>query len=254
MTREELIKQFIERGLHLGMRRSFIHPKMRKFVFTFKNELALIDLEKAAELWEKTFQTLQELLSQNKTILFVGTQPAAGPVLKSYGQELNLPYLTKRWLGGTITNFETIKKRLTYLAELEAKLGSQEIEAYTKKEQGLMKKEALEIREKFEGLVKLQTLPEVLFVFCGKKHRTALKEARRKGVKVFGVFGLEDDPEEADGFIPLNDNSRLGIELVMEQFKQLYQERTKQQKSEETKKDQGQPTWITTSEVNEKTS
>ncbi|MEW5805216.1 MAG: 30S ribosomal protein S2 [Patescibacteria group bacterium] len=237
MERNDLIKEFVARGLHLGGRRSFIHPKMKKFVFTFKNDLALIDLEKAAELWEKTFEELKNLILQGKTILFVGTQPAAGPVLKKYGEELNLPYITGRWLGGTITNFQTLKKRLDYLAELEAKLNSQEVDTYTKKERGLMKKESEEIRGKFEGLVKLKFLPDALFVFCGKKHRTALKEAQRKGVKIFGLLGLEDDPDQANQFIPLNDNTRIGIEFVMEQIKQIYQEQQKAAKksSEEPK-------------------
>jgi small subunit ribosomal protein S2 len=220
----ELIKQFTEKGLHWGGRSSFIHPKMKKFVFTFKGDLALINLQKSQELWEKTFTVLRELISQGKTILFVGTQPPAGPVLKKYGEELNLPYITTRWLGGTITNFETFRKRLDYLAELEAKIDSPVAESYTKKERGLMQKEADDIKAKFDGLVKLKSLPDALFIFCGKRHRTALKEAKRKGVKVLGVFGLEDDPEEASSFIPLNDNTRLGIEFVMEKVKEAYLE------------------------------
>ena len=219
---EQLISQFSEKGLHWGSRRSFIHPKMKKFIFTYKGDLAVINLQKSAELWEKTFAALAELFSQNKTVLFVATQPVAETVVRKYGQELGFPYITTRWLGGTITNFDTFKKRLDYLKELEAKVASPDLEKYTKKERGLIQKEAAEIKEKFDGMVKMTAMPDAVFVFCGKKHRTALKEAKRKGIKVFGIFGLEDNPDEAHLFVPLNDNVKIGVEFVMEKVAEVY--------------------------------
>lgn len=222
MDQNELIQIFSEKGLHWGGRRSFIHPKMKKFVFTYKGDLAVINLQKSAELWEKTFNVLTDLISQGKTILFVATQPAAEPVVRKYGQELGFPYITTRWLGGTITNFETFKKRLEYLKGQEAKMASPDFEKYTKKERGLIQKEAQEIRRKFDGLVKIAAFPDAIFVFCGKKHRTALSEAKRKNIKVLGIFGLEDNPDEATEFVPLNDNVRLGVEFVMEKVAEIY--------------------------------
>jgi len=218
----QLIAQFLDKGLHWGVRRSFIHPKMKPFVFTYKGDLAVINLQKSADLWDKTFKSLSDLISQGKSILFVATQPAAEAIVKKYGQEFGFPYITTRWLGGTITNFETFKKRLEHLKGLDAKVASSDIEKYTKKEKGLMQKEADEIRKKFDGLVKMTTFPDAIFVFCGKKHSTALKEAQRKNMKVFGIFGLEDNPEEATEFVPLNDNVRIGIEFVMETVAELY--------------------------------
>lgn len=217
-----MIKQFTEKGLYWGSRRSFIHPKMRKFIFTYKGNLAVINLQKSVELWEKTFAALAELFKQGKSVLFVATQPAAESVVRKYGQEIGFPYITTRWLGGTITNFETFKKRLEYLKAQEAKIASPDFEKYTKKERGLIQKEVAEIRRKFDGLVKMTVLPDAIFVFCGKKHRTALKEAQRKNVKVFGIFGLEDNPDEATAFVPLNDNVKIGIEFVMEKVAELY--------------------------------
>ena len=222
MEQNELIKIFSEKGLHWGGRRSFIHPKMKKFVFTYKGDLAVINLQKSAELWERTFNVLTDLISQGKTILFVATQPAAEPVVRKYGQELGFPYITTRWLGGTITNFETFKKRLEYLKGQEAKMASPDFEKYTKKERGLIQKEAQEIRRKFDGLVKITAFPDAIFVFCGKKHRTALSEAKRKDVKVLGIFGLEDNPDEATEFVPLNDNVRLGVEFIIEKVAEVY--------------------------------
>jgi len=223
MEQNELIKLFSEKGLHWGSRRSFIHPKMKKFVFTYKGDLAVINLQKSAELWEKTFAVLADLIAQNKNVLFVATQPAAESVVRKYGQELGFPYITTRWLGGTITNFETFKKRLDYLKGQEAKMASPDFEKYTKKERGLIQKEAQEIRQKFDGLVKMTTFPDAIFVFCGKKHRTALSEAKRKKIKVLGIFGLEDNPDEATEFVPLNDNVKIGVEFVMEKVKDLYE-------------------------------
>ena len=222
MEQNELIQKFSEKGLHWGGRRSFIHPKMKKFVFTYKGDLAVINLQKSAELWEKTFNVLTDLISQGKTILFVATQPAAEAVVRKYGQEVGFPYITTRWLGGTITNFETFKKRLEYMKSQEAKMASPDFEKYTKKERGLIQKETQEIRRKFDGLVKISAFPDAIFVFCGKKHRTALSEAKRKGIKILGVFGLEDNPSEATEFVPLNDNVRLGVEFIMGKVAEIY--------------------------------
>lgn len=222
MEENQLITQFLEKGLHWGVRRSFIHPKMKSFVFTYKGDLAVINIQKSKELWEKMFASLGNLISQGKNILFVATQPSAEAIVRKYGQELGFPYITTRWLGGTITNFDTFKKRLEHLKELEAKLVSSDIEKYTKKERGLMQKEAEEIKKKFDGLVKMTTFPDAVFVFCGKKHRTALKETKRKNIKVFGILGLEDNPEEVSEFVPLNDNVKIGIEFVMEKIAELY--------------------------------
>lgn len=223
MEKTDLVKDFTERGLHWGGRRTFVHPKMKKFIFTYKGDLAVINLQKSVELWEKMMEALKEMLSQGKTVLFVGTQPSVQGLLRQFGEEMNVPFMTSRWLGGTITNFETFKNRLEHLKELEAKIISPDFEKYTKKERGLIQMEAEDIRKKFDGLVKMQGFPDAIFVFCGKKHRTAVSEALRKKIKVFGIFGLEDNPEVADYFVPLNDNVKIGADYIISQIKDIYQ-------------------------------
>lgn len=223
-TEQERIQKMIEAGMHIGVRRFSIHPKMKQFIFTFKEDLALINLSKSLELWDQTFAFLRDLVSKGKTVLFLGTHPAARVVIPSYGDELGFPYMTKRWLGGTLTNFSTFKARLERLKELEAKIASADFTKYTKKEQGQMIEEVKEIRDKFEGLVKLDDLPHALFVFCGKRHRTAVFEAKKKDIPIIGAFGLDDNPDDAKVFVPINDNSRLAVEMIMEQVKQIYLE------------------------------
>jgi small subunit ribosomal protein S2 len=224
MEEKDLSQKMLDAGMHLGVRRFLVHPKMRKFIFTFRDDLALINLTKSVELWEKTFEYLTNAVTQGKTILFLATQPAAREIVARVSRELGVPYMTKRWLGGTLTNFDTFRKRLDTLAQIEAKIASPDFAKYTKKEQGQMQAEAKEIREKFDGLVGLQTLPDVLFVFCGRKHRTALEEARRMGIPVVGIFSLDDNPDDAAAFIPVSDNATPAVEITMAEIAKLYRE------------------------------
>jgi small subunit ribosomal protein S2 len=224
MEEKDLSQKMLDAGMHLGVRRFLVHPKMRKFIFTFRDDLALINLTKSVELWEKTFAYLTNAVTQGKTILFLATQPAGRGIVARVSQELGVPYMTKRWLGGTLTNFDTFRKRLDMLAQLEAKIASPDFAKYTKKEQNQIQAEAKEIREKFDGLVRLQSLPDVLFVFCGRKHRTALSEAHRVGVPVIGVFSLDDNPDDAVSFIPVSDNATPAVEMVMAEVGRIYRE------------------------------
>ncbi|KKU11093.1 MAG: 30S ribosomal protein S2 [Parcubacteria group bacterium GW2011_GWB1_46_8] len=214
----------IDAGMHIGVRRFLVHPRMRPFIFTYKEDLALINLAKTVELWEKMFQELRTLIAAKKTILFLGTQPAAKKLLAQYGEELELPYMTQRWLGGTLTNFSTFRARLDHLKDLQAKASSPEFAKYTKKEQGQMVEEANEIKKKFDGLTRLSVLPDALFVFCGRKHRTAIMEAKRVGIPVFGIFGLDDNFEDATHCIVINDNAQSALALVIGEVRSLYQE------------------------------
>lgn len=221
-TNNEMIEEMIKIGLGWGTKKSFLHPKMKKYLLTYKDNLGIINLEESLKEWEKTFNYLENLISQNKTILFVATQPAAREVVKDCGQKLNFPYVNVRWLGGTLTNFETFKKRFRSLKELEEKTKSEDFSKYTKKEQLLMLKELDKTREKFNGLLSLENLPDALFVFCTKRHRNAIKEAQKMNIPIIGILGLEDNPDGLKYFIPLNDNTKRGIEFIFSKIEELY--------------------------------
>jgi len=223
LTNNEMIEEMIKIGLGWGTRKAFLHPKMRKYLLTYKDDLGIINLNESLKEWEKTFTYLEDLISQNKTILFVATQPAAREIVEDYGKKLNFPYVNVRWLGGTLTNFETFKKRLKSLKDLEEKIKNEEFSKYTKKEQLLMLKELDKTREKFNGLLSLENLPDALFIFCAKRHRNAIHEAQKMNIPIIGILGLEDNPDGFKYFIPLNDNTKRGIEFIFFQIEKLYQ-------------------------------
>jgi small subunit ribosomal protein S2 len=218
----ELTQKMIDAGAHIGVRRFLVHPTMRRFIFTYKEDLALINIAKTVELWENLFKELELLVKAKKSILSLGTQPAAKKLLSSCGEECGFPYMTRRWLGGTLTNFATFKGRLDHLKELQAKVNSQDFAKYTKKEQGQISQEINEIKEKFDGLTKLAALPDALLVFCGRKHRTAIAEAKRMNIPVFGIFGLDDNYDDAAHCVVVNDNAQSVLSLVLNQIRDLY--------------------------------
>ena len=223
----ELTQKMVEAGMHIGVRRFLVHPKMRKFIFTYKENLALINLGKTAELWDKFFEELQTLVIAKKTILYLGTHPAAKTLVGQMGEELSVPYMTSRWLGGTLTNFSTFKTRLDHLKDLQAKANTPEFAKYTKKEQIQMMEEANEIKEKFDGLVRLNALPEALFVFCGRKHRTAIIEAKRMKIPVFGVFCLDDNWDDAAHCLVVNDNAQTSLAMIIDKVREIHKQNTK---------------------------
>lgn len=222
-TTNALVQEMLDQGLQWGGKRSFVYPKMKKYVFTYKGELAVINLEKSFELWTKAFEFLKKLASEGKTVLFLGTQPAARESLAQAAKEISAPYMTRRWLGGTLTNFQTFRARMQHLKELEEKAASPDFANYTKKEQGDVQHEIDDIKEKFDGLVGMNAMPDALFVFCGKRHRVALAEAERKNIPVVGIFGLEDNPDKAAYPIALNDTSRRSVQFVMQKVKEIYE-------------------------------
>ena len=234
MDAQNLVDRMIEAGLHIGVRRFLVHPQMRGFIFTYKEDLALINLSKSAENWGKTMEYLKEVVATGKPVLFLGTQPIARALVAEFGEEVGVPYMTKRWLGGTLTNFSTFKERLSRLKDLDVKIASPDFGKYTKKEQGQMIEEAGEIRTKFDGLVRLTEPPKVLFVFCARKHRTAILEAKKMKIPIVGVFGLDDNPNDAENFIPINDNSSPAVSMVLDGVREIYRQHKASQPAEKS--------------------
>lgn len=221
-SKEALVQEMFDQGLQWGGKRSFVYPKMKKYVFTYKGELAIINLEKGLDLWDAAFAFLKKLASEGKTVLFLSTQPAGREALATYAKAIGAPYMTTRWLGGTLTNFQTFRQRMNHLKELEEKVVSPDFAKYPKKEQGEIMREIQDIKEKFDGLVGLQAMPDAVLMFCGKRHRVALQEAERKNIPVIGIFGLEDNPDKAAYPIVLNDTSRRSVEFVMAKVKEVF--------------------------------
>jgi small subunit ribosomal protein S2 len=215
------IEEMAKVGLHFGHKTSKVHPKMFPFIFGVRNNIHIIDLEKTKEKFEEALKFIQNLVLQNKVILFVGTKPQIKDLVKEIATELGFPYVNERWLGGTFTNFEVIKKRAEYLKDLEKKKAEGFFEKYTKKERAEIEKKIQKLQKKFGGIKNLEKLPDAIFVCDMVKDKLAVKEAREKGVKIIAISDTNADPTLADYPIPANDDAISSVKYILEKVKEV---------------------------------
>jgi len=215
------LEEMLQAGLHFGHRTSRIHPKMKPYLVGIRNTVHIIDLEKTAEKFKKALEFIQKLISENKTLLIVGTKIQAKDLVKNFATECKLPYVSERWLGGTITNFDTIKKRLEYFKELERKKKSGELDKYTKKERAQIDEELQKLENKFGGMKDLEKIPDAIFVLDMRKDALAVKEAKMKGVKIIGISDTNVDPTLADYPIPANDDAISSLKYILDKVKEV---------------------------------
>lgn len=209
------IKEMAEAGLHFGHQPSRTHPKMKPFIHGTRNSINLIDLDKTKENFEKVLEFIKKEISEGKILLVVGTKIQARKLVEDFGRECNLSYINERWLGGTISNFEIIKKRIDYFNDLEKKKEQGELEKYTKKERGQFDLELRRLEKKFKGLKNLEKLPDIIFVLDVVKDSLAVKEAKNKGITIIGVCDANSDPSLVDWPIPANDDSVSSIKYIL---------------------------------------
>ena len=215
------IEEMARAGLHFGHKTSKVHPKMMPYLAGVRNTIHIIDLEKTKEKLTEALKFLQQLISENKILLIVGTKVQVKELVKNLAQELNLPYVTERWLGGTFTNFEVIKKRIEYFKELERKKKEGELEKYTKKERAKIDQELRDLETKFGGIKNLERLPDAILVLDMKKDDLAVKEARMKGIKVIAISHSNTDPTLADYPIPANDDAISSVKYILDKVKEV---------------------------------
>lgn len=214
------IEEMVKAGLHFGHRASKLHPKMRIFVSGVRNGINIIDLEKSLPKFKEALFFMRDLVVQGKIILFVGTKIQHKDLVQKTATECGFPYVVERWLGGLFTNFEVMKKRVDYLKELQAKKESEGFTEYTKKERMETEKEIRNLEIKFGGIKNLEKLPDVIFVVDVKKDELAVKEAKRKGIKVVGVTDTNVDPSLVDYPIPANDEAISSAGYILEKVKE----------------------------------
>jgi len=215
------IEEMAQAGLHFGHRVSRVHPKMMPYLAGVRNTIHIIDLEKTKEKLAEALKFIQQLISENKILLMVGTKVQVKDLVKNMAQELNLPYVVERWLGGTFTNFEVIKKRVEYFKNLERKKQSGELEKYTKKERAKIDQELKDLEKKFSGIKDLERLPDAILVLDMKKDALSVKEARMKGIKVIAISHTNTDPTLADYPIPANDDAISSIKYILDKIKEI---------------------------------
>ena len=231
------ITEMLQAGVHFGHQTSRWHPKMNQYIFTVRNGIHVINLEKTQAELEKTLAAVRSMAAEGKSILFVTTKPQARDIVKQAAIDCGSPYLIDRSLGGMITNFTEIKKLIRSYIDLKEQQKSGELEKYTKKEQLEIAKDLEKKDETLGGLISLDRMPDAVFFPALQREKTAVVEANKMGVTVIGVSDTNANPLKADYIIPANDDAvkslAMMVSLVAEAIKEGKEEFEK--KKAETK-------------------
>ena len=207
------MKELLEAGVHFGHQTKRWNPKMKDFIFGERNGIYIIDLQKTHRLLQDALQYVQDLASQGRTILFVGTKRQAQEAIAEEAQRCGMPYVNERWLGGLLTNFVTIRKSLDRLRELESMSTDGRHERLTKKEVAQLEKERVKIEKNLKGIKGMKSVPDAVFVIDTRKESIAVQEARKLKIPVIGIVDTNCDPDEVDHVIPGNDDALRAIKL-----------------------------------------
>jgi len=208
------IKQLLESGVHFGHQTRRWNPKMDKYIFGERNGIHIVNLEKTEDALAKACDFLQTVVSEGKYVLFVGTKKQARQAIVAEAMRCEMYYVQNRWLGGCLTNFETIKKSIKRLDELEKMQNEGLFDKLRKKEVSLLKKEMGKFIKNLEGIRQMKSLPGALFIVDIKKEETAVKEATRLKIPVVGLVDTNSNPDSIDYAIPGNDDAIKSIQLV----------------------------------------
>ncbi len=210
----ELIKQFLEAGVHFGHKTSRWNPKMKKFIFGERNGIYIIDLEKTLECFNKARDFLHEITAKGEAVLFVGTKKQAQDVVTREAIRCGMYYVTERWAGGMLTNFFTIKKSINRLKDIERMKEDGTYEKLTKKEIAGIEKELEKLKKSFSGIAAMERLPSAIFIVDTTKEETAVREARKLSIPVIGLVDTNSNPDLVDYPIPGNDDATRSINIV----------------------------------------
>jgi len=218
------ILEMLQAGVHFGHQTSRWHPKMKDFIYTDRNNIHVIDLEKTQAQLESVLPAIKKMATEGKVILFVSTKPQAREVVKAAAIECGMPFLTDRWLGGMLTNFAEIKKLVKKYNTLKEEQRTGELEKYTKKEQLDIAKELEKMDIYLGGLAKLEKMPDALFLPAMQREKTAVMEANRMNVPIIAICDTNANPEKADLVIPANDDAVNSIKMIVNLVAQAVKE------------------------------
>jgi len=209
------VKDLIEAGVHFGHRASRWNPKMRPYIYGRRNEIHIIDVRETLRGLLRARKYLQQIAAKGSLILFVGTKRQATDIVAEQAQRCGMPYVNDRWLGGTLTNYATIRSRFARLDELEGLIHSEAIQTYSKKMQSALNREYRKIHRNLHGLRTMERLPECLVIIDPNKEKNAVREARKLGITTVALIDTDCDPDDVDLPIPGNDDSMRSIEIVL---------------------------------------
>ncbi|MBX3436041.1 MAG: 30S ribosomal protein S2 [Planctomycetaceae bacterium] len=211
-----VVKDILEAGVHFGHRTSRWNPKMRQYIYGRRNQIHIIDLKETVRGLLRAKKYLHRVAAQGSLILFVGTKRQAAAAVQEAAEQTGMPYCTERWLGGTLTNFRTIRSRLRRLEELEELDKSGQLATYSKKQQSRLLRELRKIKRNLEGIRHMNRLPETIVLVDPNKEHNCVNEAKTLGIKVVGLLDTDCDPDDVDLPIPGNDDSIRSIKIILD--------------------------------------
>ena len=208
------MKQLLEAGVHFGHQTRRWDPRMAEYIFQARNGIHIIDLQKTSKKLDEAYEFVREQAEEGKTILFVGTKKQAQECMKEAAEKCGMYYVDKRWLGGMLTNFDTIQKRIQRLKDLETMSEDGTFDVLPKKEVILLKKEMEKLERNLGGIKDMSELPGVIFLVDPKKERIAVLEAEKLGIPTVGLVDTNCNPEDVDYVIPGNDDAIRAVKLI----------------------------------------
>ncbi len=205
----------LEAGVHFGHQKRRWNPKMKEYIYTSRDDIYIIDLKKTAQLIEEAYAEIKKIAEANGTFLFVGTKKQANEAMEESAKRTGMYYVTNRWLGGTLTNFRTIRSRIKRLEEIEKMEEDKTMELLPKKEVFKIRKEYDKLNANLAGIREMKKLPSALIIVDPRVEETAIKEARKLHIPVFGIVDTNCDPDMVDYVIPANDDAVRAVKLVI---------------------------------------
>jgi small subunit ribosomal protein S2 len=207
------MKQLLEAGVHFGHQVSHWNPRMKPYIFGSRNGIHIIDLQQTVELFKKAYNFVREVVANGGEVLFVGTKKQAQGIIAEEAIRCKMPFVNTRWLGGTLTNFTTIRSRVEYLLELKKLEEEGQMELLPKKEAKGLKRQIQKLEYLLGGIINMRRLPEAVFIVDTKKEYIAVCEAKKLGIPIVAVIDTNCDPSNADFIIPSNDDAIRAIKL-----------------------------------------
>ncbi|MBQ9120823.1 MAG: 30S ribosomal protein S2 [Clostridia bacterium] len=208
------IKQLLEAGVHFGHHTRRWNPKMAEYIFTERNGIYIIDLQKTVKKFDEAYMFVREIAEQKGSVLFVGTKKQASDAIREEAERCGQYYVNVRWLGGMLTNFQTVKKSINRLNNLQKMQEDGTFDSLPKKEVAGLQKEIMNLEKNFNGIRTMEKLPDVIFIVDPKKEHNAVLEAKRLGIPVVAIVDTNCDPDDADYVIPGNDDAIRAIKLI----------------------------------------
>ena len=209
------MKQLLEAGVHFGHQTRKWNPKMKKYIFTARNDIHIINLEDTSVLVDKAYSFVRDVVAAGKSVLFVGTKKQAQDAVKEEAERCGMFYVNERWLGGMLTNFKTIQSRIARLKEIETMQEDGTFDVLPKKEVINLKKELEKLQKNLGGIKEMKRIPDAIFIVDPKKERICVQEAHALGITLIGIADTNCDPEELDYVIPGNDDAIRAVKLIV---------------------------------------